>query len=81
MEAGFLEVARLNPYSVMIEQVNVFAIEVERYAIGDTKPLESFDGHAQPVSGRSETVELRYVAKVLDSFERNRGDTVSVLTH
>ena len=81
MEAGFLEVARLNPCSVMVEQVNVFAIEVEGYAIGDTKPLESFDAHAQPVSGRSETVELRYVAKVLDSFERNRGDTVSVLAH
>jgi hypothetical protein len=29
MEAGFLEVARLNPVSVMVKQVNVFAIEVE----------------------------------------------------
>jgi hypothetical protein len=29
MEAGFLEVARLDPFSVMVEQVNIFAIEVE----------------------------------------------------
>ena len=81
MEAEFLEVTRLNPYSVMVEQVNVFAIEVECYAIGDTKGLKSFDAHAQPVSGRSETVELGHVAKVLDSFERNRGNTISIFAH
>src|ERR1700730_14188772 len=68
----------LDPVSVAGEEMGVFGIEIERDAVGDPVCLESFDAHAEPISGDCKTVEMSHVAEMFHHFEVNRTDAFAV---